>query len=101
MNECGVCVHMWPYVRTCGHTCTNVYICTCEFPEMFPLFAKQTLGRGSGILEATLCVPCLTPGTLTCHFLDTWQEKELKDAVSVYNDKSKAKSDLVGKLLEV
>ena len=40
-------------------------------------------------------------GMVTCHFVDTWQEKELKDVVSVYNEKSTFKTDLVGKLLEV
>ena len=38
---------------------------------------------------------------VTCIFVATWQEKELKDVVGVYNDKSAFKSDLVGKLLEV
>ena len=43
----------------------------------------------------------LKAGMVTCHFVDTWQEKELKDVVSVYNEKSTFKTDLVGKLLEV
>ena len=33
--------------------------------------------------------------------LNLWQEKELKEALESYNDKSKVKTELVGRLMDV